>query len=260
MRQGTILLIIGFLLFRGGSLALANSWEQFKSRHFIIYYQKAPLDFVKEVEKSANIYYEDIARDMGWTRTQGWSWEGRARIYIYNDSEHYVQDARAVGWSAGHAYSKDKVIRTFPSAHGFFDTTLPHELGHIIFREFIGEEVSVPLWFEEGVAMYQEKARRWGSHRAVQQAITRGEFIPLAELDRMRLGRETPEAVVALYYAQAASVVHFLIKEQGQIRFKRLCSELKAGKNFMDALGSVYGRYKNLNDLNRSWVEFLKNE
>jgi hypothetical protein len=205
------------------------------------------------------MYYHDIAREMEFRRSKNWSLENRAKIYIYDDVDHYQRDGKVAGWSSGHAYSKEKIIRTFPSAHGFFDTTLPHELGHIIFREFIGDDVLVPLWFEEGVAMRQEKARRWGAHQAVNEAIAEGTFIPLPVLNRMRLYRDTPVDVVSLYYAESASIVHFIIKDHGQSRFVRLCRELRDGKTFMEAFFRIYSRYKNWDDLNEAWVQFLKN-
>lgn len=253
-------LFLNILLGLNSAAATAGQWNQFKASHFIIYYQDAPPDFVKEVEKSANAYYDEIARNMGFTRYKGWTWDERARIYIYNNYDHYMAESRSAGWSAGHAYTRDKVIRTFPAAHGFFDTTLPHELGHIIFREFIGENAHVPLWFEEGVAMYQEKARRWGAHRAVKEAIENKTFIPLPEFDRIRLYKDTPAETVSLYYTQAASVVNYLITGHGQTRFVRFCRQLQEGKLFMEALRSVYARFDSLEKLNRDWIRFLKNE
>lgn len=152
------------------------------------------------------------------------------------------------------------MIRTFPSAHGFFDSTLPHELGHIIFREFIGFKAQIPSWFEEGVAMYQEKARRWGAHDTVRKAMEDGTFKPLDELSITSLRRTSSKDLVNLFYAESASVVNFLINEYGQQRFVRLCRKLKDGGPFSWALDSVYVRFKNIDDLNKAWVKYLNNE
>jgi len=70
-------------------------------------------------------------------------------LNIYDNADDYVQAGKMASWSHGVASPKNKVIRTFPAAHGFFDSTLPHELGHIIFREFVGFKAQVPIWFEE---------------------------------------------------------------------------------------------------------------
>ncbi len=138
----------------------ADNWRKLNSSHFVIYYKEAPLDFVKSVSETAEELYHEIPRNLGFIRYNGWKYENRVAIYIYNDHDDYTIDAKNMGWSSGHANIARKEIRTYPSAAGFFDSTLPHELAHIIFREFIGNN-PIPLWLDEGVAMYQEKAKRW---------------------------------------------------------------------------------------------------
>lgn len=232
------------------------NWKESRSSHFLIYYNEAPEDFVKNVELSAEEEYETIAQNLGFTRYEGWSWDRRARIYIYDDQEHYV-GARNVSWSHGMAMAPEKVIRTFPTAAGFFDSTLPHELGHIIFREFVGYKSKIPLWLDEGVAMYQEKARRWGANKLVAKAISEGKFIPLKELSFIELTDHSDQALVELFYAEAASIVYFMITELGDYRFVNFCRQLKEGCRMDDAIHRAYARFENMNDLNDAWVKYL---
>ena len=235
-----------------------KEWNEYKCRHFIIYYKEAPLDFVKTIEEAAEDYYAEITNSLGFTRYKSWSWDKRAKIYIYNDSEDYTTSSQQAKWSHGSASVRDKVIRTFPAAHGFFDSVLPHEMGHIIFREFVGFKADVPLWFEEGVAMYQEKARRWGANREVKEAMDDGRFIPLGDLTNMRLYSSTDRALVEFFYAESASAVYFIITELGEHRFANFCKQLKRGKRFEEAIRSVYIRYKDIDDLNKAWVNYIK--
>ena len=235
-------------------------WNEEKSSHFEIFYKTAPKDFVKNVEKMAEHYYDDIYDNLGLGHYQSWSWDDRAKIYIYDDEDDYVQNAGQFAWSHGVASPQGKMIRTFPSAHGFFDSTLPHELGHIVFREMVGFQTDVPLWFEEGVAMFQEQAKRFGSHKAVQEAIKNGKFIPLDELAHLRLDNRSDDALVQLFYAESASVVYYLIEQYGTERFKRLCREMKEKGSFEMTLGSVYYRIKSTDGLNKEWVKYLTNE
>lgn len=252
-----IIILTFFLLGCTGAIFAADAWNEYKQDHFIIFYKEAPLDFVKSVAVSAEDYYGEIARNLGYTRYKGWTWDERAKIYIYDNTNDYVQSASAAQWSHGIASPQSKIIRTFPAAHGFFDSTLPHEIGHIVFREFVGFKADVPLWFEEGIAMYQEKAKRWGAHEAVRRAIENGSFIPLDELSVTILKNNSDKEKVNLFYAEAASAVNYLINEQGQSRFVRFCRKLEEGKPFDWALNSVYVRFKNTKDLNRAWVDYL---
>jgi hypothetical protein len=138
------LFLAGILLVAGPAFA-EEPWKEFHNSHFLVYYQDAPVTFAEDVAKEAEEEYDNIARNLGFTRYQGWTWDKRAKIYIFNDQEHYVASANP-SWSHGTTSTVNRVIRTFPTAHGFFDTTLPHELGHIIFREFVGEATAIPLW------------------------------------------------------------------------------------------------------------------
>ena len=115
----------------------------------------------------------------------------------------------------------------------------------------------VPLWFEEGVAMYQEKAKRWGANKVVHQSQKTGEFIPLRELSQMRLDSQTEVKKVELFYAEAASIVYYLIQEQGTSRFVRLCHKIQEGVPFEEALKGVYVRFKNMDQLNKAWKDYL---
>jgi hypothetical protein len=238
----------------------AQEWEESKQRHFIIYYKEAPEDFIKSVGEMAEQYYEEITRNLGFRRFKTWTWDSRAKIYIYNDAEDYLQSSKQARWSHGVASPKDKVIRTYPSDHGFFDSTLPHELGHIIFREFVGFEARIPIWFEEGVAMYQEKAKRWGAYRTVKKAIADGKFMSLDEMTHMRLSGKIHNEIVNLFYAESASIVYYMINELGQHRFVRFCRKLQEGGPFEWALESVYVRFKNIDKLNEAWLAYLGNE
>ena len=260
MKLKAIAIILFTATVMGPSACAQEEWKEYTRQHFIIYYKKAPYDFVQTVNKAAEEYYVEITRNLGFTRYKGWSWDRRAKIYIYDDVNDYVESSKQAGWSSGAALPKLKIIRTFPSAHGFFDSVLPHELGHIIFREFVGFKAQIPAWFEEGVAMYQEKAKRWGAHDRVRKAIKEGTFKPLSELSMTRLRYRTNRDLINLFYAESASVVNFMISELGEQRFVHLCRKLKEGGPFSWALDSVYSRLKNVDDLNDAWVKYLKNE
>ena len=105
--------------------------------------------------------------------------------------------------------------------------------------------------------MYQEKAKRFGVNTEVKKAIQDGRFIPLTELSKMRISHSTSRETVELYYAEAASVIYYMIVELGQYKFKNFCNDLKKGTNFNQALNKAYYRFKNIDDLNQAWVNYL---
>ena len=184
--------------------------------------------------------------------------EEQIKIYIYSDRDDFVKNGGQAVWAHGAAFAKAKTIKLYPDASGFFDTVLPHELGHIIFRDYIGFTADIPLWFEEGVAIYQEKAKRLGSNETVKEAIENGQFIPLTQLTGMRLYKDSKDQVVDLFYTESASVVYYLITELGEQEFYMLCNEIKNNTPFQEALHKVYLRFKTIDDLNQAWVDYLQ--
>ncbi len=251
-------LLVLFLSFGQAFAAEKDDWNLNSSRHFNIYYRNAPKEFVKTVEASAEEYYHEVTRNLGFYRMQNWTFDRKATIYIFDDLEDYRRRSGMFVWSVGTANTRMKTIRTFPASHGFFDSVLPHELGHIIFREYVGYRSRIPLWFEEGVAMHQEKAKRWDADQKVKKAISDGTFIPLRRLTSMRLHHDSGRETIELFYNESASVFNFLMKKIGKHRFARLCRDLKDGDNFEQVLTRVYPRFRSLEDLNDLWVKSIE--
>ena len=161
----------------------ALDWNITKSTHFIVYYKAAPEDFIRQLIDKSEDYYNKIAQDLGFTRYDFWTWDKRAKIYIYDNAADYRAATAQPAWSIGCAQVAQKIIQTFPYAKGFFETVLPHEISHIIFREFIGlGNSAIPLWLEEGVASYQEKIRYKHANMHINEAINEGCFIKLREV------------------------------------------------------------------------------
>jgi hypothetical protein len=236
--------------------AAEPGWREEKSEHFIIVYQNVPKSFVKDVVDSAEEQYQKTITTLGFTRYQGWTWDKRVRIVIYDSQAAYAKSSHN-SWSAGEVNVAAKFIVTFPSESGFFDSLLPHELGHIVFREGVGAYNNIPLWMEEGVAMYQERSRRLGADEDVRALIEEGSFIPLEVLDQMALRSSTDRATVHAFYAEAASLVGFLINKYEVYRFARLCRALREGQGFELALKKSYMEIPDLAALERAWRKYL---
>ena len=253
-----VLMLIGLFLTTTCAVQ-AKGWETLKGEDFILYYRPAvPEDFVGTVMDSAEEDFRNISENLGITRYHAWSLDKPISIYIYTDADDYVHNGGQASWSHAATLVKTKTIKTYPSDEGFFDALLPHELGHIILHEYLGPYADMPLWFDEGVAMYQEKAKRIGSNKFVQEAISNGQFIPLSRLTDMRLYMNSDKKTVDIFYAESASIVNFMITQLGQGHFYEFCVELQQNSHFIDALLKVYGNIDGLDGLNKKWLNYLK--
>jgi hypothetical protein len=236
-----------------------KEWMDKKSIHFIVYYKSGvDQNFVDDIIESSENYYNDIAKNLGYYRYKFWLWDQRAKLYIYPDQPSFQQAMNQPSWSGGCASYYEKTLWTFPHAAGFFDSILPHELGHIIFREFAGFSSIIPLWFEEGTASYQEKSKRYAAKNMVKELLAAGKLLTIEQLalvtnTNTMLDKDAAE----VFYAESVSIIYFLIEKYGDYRFAKLCKALKESASFDKALKKTYYNIANTQDLQKEWIRFL---
>ena len=219
-------IILGLLL---ANTAMADEqqdkWQQMTGPDFLIYYRTdVPDDFVQTTMDTAEDELKRVTDNLGITNAPSWGGGREIKIYIYSNRNDYVKNGGQAGWSHGVAFAKAKTIKLYPDAQGFFDTLLPHELGHIVFRDYIGYTANIPL----------------------------------SQLTGVRLYKDSKDQVVDQFYAESASVVYYLITELDEQEFYMFCNELKNGTPFEEALHKVYLRFKTINDLNQAWMDYLQ--
>jgi len=249
-------LLSGFLCL--APAARAYDFLEEKSTHFIVYYDKGvSKDFVRTVIDYSERYYDELTQRLGLVRFDYWTWDERAKIYLYPDQETYMKESGQPNWSGGVAAYEQKSIWTFPREAGFFDSLLPHEIGHIILRDAIGSR-RVPLWFEEGIASYLEQAKRYGAEKTVLNAMRDQTFVPLKNLSAIDTSSLQAPGAANLFYAESVSVVNYLIEKFGVERFSYLLRKIKEGMDFNDALAYAFFDVRSVDDLGKSWEESLR--
>ena len=228
-------------------------WQTQKSQHFIVYYQEAPNGYINDLINKAEEYYNSIVDDLGYRRFDFWSWDNRAKIYMYKDDASYHSDSERAAWSGATVNVRKRTIKTFVGQPGFFDSVLPHEMTHIIFREFIGEKVNLPLWMDEGVACSQEKSTLNERLKVARNLISQSIYIDLNKLTEIK---GTTLVVPQVFYAEAASSAVFLLDKYGKDKFLEFSRALRDGVNWREALNNTYG-FRDLHDMEAKWKEFF---
>jgi hypothetical protein len=239
--------------------AQEQKWQELRGVHFLIYYKNAEDDFANRLLDKAEEYYYSITERLGLRRYDFWTHEKRVKVYIYDDIQSYQKDAGQPEWTGGCVDIENKIIRTFYAAGGFVNKVLPHELGHIIFRELVGfNNFATPLWLEEGVACYLEPpGNRTYAQRIIKKAIADGEFIPLKNLNNFNLRQTIGRDKIELFYAEALGAVTYLIREYSQDEFTIFCENLRDKKDLDRSIASVYP-YKDLEEFSQKWQEYLE--
>jgi len=254
MRQFKLFFI--FLFFPFAVFADNQGWQILKSTHFLVYYKDASENSLDQLTQKAEECYNSITEDLGFSRFNFWTWDNRAKIYLFNNQEEYKKETNAADWSAGEAAVGSKTIMTFVTAPGFLDNILPHELAHIIFNEMVGfNNPAVPLWLNEGVASYQEKDISLVK-ADLSGKLKQGKFINLDELSRTEVSGSKDRAKVELFYAESYSLVKYLISEFGKDRFVFFCQNLRDDKNLATALSKTYS-FTGMEDFESGWKEYI---
>jgi len=248
------------------SHASASQWKEEKSKHFVI---KMPTSesssWGRSVLRKAEGYYTKVTKQIGYPRYQNfWTWEERVEIIIYVDSETYIRNSGQPEWSRGGTSIRDgnllttRRISSYRQEGGFIDKILPHEISHLILRDFIGFDKNIPIWFDEGIAQLQEKNKIQRADEALKDLVKKQIYIPFELLLRYDIRKEEESSKVSLFYAQSLSVVHFLIQKFGSKDFGELCRALKSGGDFEEALASAYtSNIESMVDLEEKWVRFM---
>ncbi|MGQ4809974.1 hypothetical protein NKDENANG_03417 [Candidatus Entotheonellaceae bacterium PAL068K] len=260
------LLGLGLVLLSSVCLApeasLAERWQEKRGQHFQVFY-RGDAAFATTVMRWAEQYYTQIRLDLGLNHVVNrdrvpWLWDQRCRIYLYPDRRSYLHATGAPAWSGGRVQYRERAVYSFMGADAFLEKTLPHELAHILFREYVGfDNTEVPRWLDEGVAQYAEVGRRDKALAFMVQGLSRGIYVPFDRFNRFPVNR-VPGNVARLFYAQAVSLVHFFLAHYGSRRFIALCSNLRDGYRLGRALSfATAGQVQSLGDLEAVWRRFM---
>jgi hypothetical protein len=261
----------------------AQDWKEMGAEHFRVYFVQDE-KFAKEILDKSEVYYRNIASDLGYPRySEFWTWDNRVKIYIYPEHDSYIKATGQPKWSQGMADYKNKQIVSYAWSQGFSEALLPHEMAHLIFRDFVGFKGEIPLWLDEGVAQWSEEVKRQQMEAMARQLYDSNSILSLSDMMKLNIRNVTGndrvyirssrtkdgdsgilflsgDNLVNVYYLQAVSLVGFLIERYGSGDFADFCRQLREGKSLDEALRFTYPTHiRNIEELETKWREYLAN-
>jgi len=248
-------LLSATLLLLSARLAVSGEpvvWQELKGKHFVITFQNDAA-FAAEVSRHAEIYYAAILNQLGFRRLDDfWLWERRAKVRIHADRQTFIEQTGAPEWAVAKANFRDRTIEAFGHSDTFLKARLPHEMAHLIFREYIGFQGQVPLWLDEGVAQWCESEALHAPPPARQG------WMPLKALTEMDVRTISDFSVVHRFYDQSALLVQYLVEQHGREAFTKFCRQLRDGKTLDEALRFTYPRtVSTMMALERQWTAWV---
>ncbi|MDP2767633.1 MAG: hypothetical protein Q8O41_09330, partial [Candidatus Methanoperedens sp.] len=203
-------------------------------------------------------------------------------IYIYPDHASFLKATGQPSWSEGMADYKNKQIVSYVWGKNFIESLLPHEIAHLVFRDFVGFKGEIPLWLDEGVAQWAEAAKRKEVKGLIQRYFQEDNLLLVSDVMRLNIenlkGKQglliratrtkdnkggvlflCANNLVEIYYLQSVSLVGYLIEKFGSNAFSGFCRELRDGKSVEEALKIAYPlRINNIQEFEDGWREYLK--
>ncbi len=127
-----------------------------------------------------------------------------------------------------------------------------HEYTHALINDETGN--NCPRWLHEGLARYQESKVSPIEQGTGAEKLRPGHLIPLSQLDEA-LGFDQKSERVQLAYAEAYSLVDYLIRRYGFWRINRILEELKRGGGWKEIIEAEF--LMPVSDLEKEWQDSL---
>lgn len=214
-----------------------------KTRNFIV--KTASQDDAEEFARLAEYYRKQKAIE----------WLGREMPPWSQPCELVVQITRdGAGGATTFDFDGNEPVQSMQiegNREKLKNSVLPHEVTHTVFAWYFRRPV--PRWADEGGSVLSENAEEWNLHdKLCRQYLNSGKAIQLSALFSFK---EYPNDRMALY-AQGYSVTRFLVEKSDRAAFLKFVA---AGqRNGWDEAVKVHYGYKNVDDLQRDWIEYLK--
>jgi len=239
-----------------------DGFRQLKSEHFIINYKEGvDNSYVRKIKSTAEKYYRVITQQFNFYRDKFWTWDNRAKVFIASDKDDYVESFDCSPWSSACVDYYSKVIYTYPDQE-IATPVFVHELTHIIFREYIGEG-KLPLWLDEGVAVYMEDKYGDTYRNAIyflKEAIANGSYIKFSKLNNIavRSLNDREQDYINLFYLESFSIINFIMKKHGKHKFSNFLRRLRKGDGLEQALSKSFYDFKDLDKLEEKWKAYYR--
>jgi hypothetical protein len=226
-------------------------WNSLSQGKINIYWYEWNQSFAESLMESAHQALDYLKE------TTGAVPESAIDIYIYNGSEDlqssmiYPQE-----WTGGVAYTSLNIIAIgiTPDALSWGQGAMKHELTHTVIHQVINNPYSgIPVWLDEGLAMYSEGLLSPQFTQYLIKAVEDGNLLTVRSLSSP-FSALTDKA--SLSYAQSYSLVEYLIQKYGSDKMLELLNTFALGCEYDRALLDVYGF--DMDGLNAEWLEWIK--
>jgi len=237
------------------SMSSASKYVKTSTPHFIFYFHLQDKRVMKSLLDDAEALRREVVKDLGI------DFKEKTKVYVAPSFKKYqeVQPGGEVpSWSAAVAYpSLNLIIIQSPRAikgKGIdLSKIFKHEFTHIAIGKAFSKREAIPLWLNEGLAMYESREWEFSRVSTIMRAVLTDSLIPLSEITQS-FPFEANKAELA--YSESFYLISFLISQYGKDSFHQFLKEYSGGKGLKDVLREVYGI--KWEEFEEKWRNYLK--
>lgn len=216
----------------------------YRSPHLLVMYQKSREKTMEEVVDAYPVLLKETETLLG--LKLGY----RPEVWLVTDEKIFFS-----GRFAGFARPDEKRIlinhkAVMKQVNGL-DTTLKHEIIHLILHENIAKE-NLPAWLDEGIAQWAtdgfSELLVLNKGKTFKRAAASGNLFSFHTLSN---GFPGDIGKLSLAYGQSLAFIEYLEKNYGKASLFKLIGLLSAGKDFHPGFQEVFG--KSLTEMENQW-------
>jgi hypothetical protein len=188
-----------------------HDWQSLTNEHVGVYWYDRTDDFGQDLFEAAVEGFEHVAAITGFIPDR------QARVVMYKEQHHFCAffaPNTCQDWIGGQAHP-GLTVQWGTDRDWIMYDVVPHEFAHVFYNEIFSDTwVRVPTWFNEGIAVYNERTDHSRDMAAVTQAAADGDLIPLRHMATQASGLAHDD--VHLWYSEAYSLVAFIADVYGE--------------------------------------------
>jgi hypothetical protein len=230
---------------------IPEGFQKSVTRHFNVYAEQyeASDRFLELIENLHGNLMLDLAPFSPWASDQ------KVSIFLFKSQDAYRRVTGRPPWSGGASSVPKRKVYVYESEE--LPGILAHELTHIYFDGFFLDGSTDPLWLSEGMATLLQVERGLSAPNWLREnlgTIEAGGGLPFESFMGVSTTSGWTDDKVRLWYAQAYSVVRYLIRTQYRSSFYKFAAYIRDGRPVPESLYRAYGApYTRVRALEIAW-------
>ncbi|WP_220203107.1 peptidase MA family metallohydrolase [Reticulibacter mediterranei] len=213
------------------------NWQQLSQDNLQIHWYNQPQSFGQDMLQEASKDLTSISANLG----------GKLRrpinlwIYQNTDDFHSSLPPNTREWVGGIAFPSlsqaSLVVESMNS--DTINRDMPHEMTHLVFHQLTEKGIYAPIWFDEGLAVYNQVYHEPMMTLSLKQALKSHSLLPLNDLT-FQFPADANKAYLA--YAQSWNLIDYMYTTFGKQKMAALIQNINTPKsNFNQDLLKALG-------------------